>query len=353
VCSYGYFILAPNRWDGAARALHRPLRGACDRLIDVTITQAGAGLRVAADRPLSEADKGPLRAQVARMLRLDEDFALWHRLHPQARRRKFDRLFRSPTLFEDIVKTITGCNVTWPNTMRMNALLCAQAGGGGFPTPAELAALTPPWLAEHCKVGYRAERIIRLARDVTTGKLDLARLQDPARPSAEVYQSLLAIHGIGPYAAGNIMQILGRYDRLAIDTETYRHFRQVHHLPTPRTHAGLRRLHRRIDRHYARYAPYQFLAYWFELWCGYESHAGDARVWDAAVVGRTFTAASLNRDAARHRRTHPEVMGMGATGRPSSGDPCAPDRRHGSAKTPARGTRLKRHSRHAPRAGPA
>ena len=41
-----------------------------------------------------------------------------------------------PERIEDMVKTITGCNVTWRNTMSMNRLLCERLGGGAFPTPA-------------------------------------------------------------------------------------------------------------------------------------------------------------------------------------------------------------------------
>ena len=44
---------------------------------------------------------------------------------------------------------------------------------------------------------------------------------------------------------------------------------------------------------YARFAPYQFLAYWFELWRGYERRVGDARGWNAAQHGATFTAVKL------------------------------------------------------------
>jgi 3-methyladenine DNA glycosylase/8-oxoguanine DNA glycosylase len=298
VCSYGYFILAPNRWDGPTRTLHRPLRGEGERLIKTAIVAAPGKRRQLLVRcavKLRPRERELLTQQIRRMLRLDEDYRAWRRLHPTARRRRFDRLFRSPTLFEDMVKTITGCNVTWPNTMRMNSLLCARVGGGGFPTPAMLAAVRPDWLKRHCKVGYRAGRIVRLARAVASGRLDLARFEDAARSPAELFDELLMIEGIGPYAAANILQLLGRYDRLAIDSETYRHFREVHRAPTPRSPGGLRRLHQRIERYYARFAPYQFLAYWFELWHGYAGHAGDPRMWEAEIHGPTFTAARMRK----------------------------------------------------------
>jgi len=271
--------------------LFRPLCGCDERLVQVVISQHRSGrLRIACDRRVDRQEADSLRQQVTRMFRLDEDFRSWHRVHPAARRQGFGRLFRSPTLFEDMVKTITTCNVTWPNTMHMNTLLCRHVGGGGFPTPRQLAKVRVDTLKRRCKVGYRARSIVGLARRVARGELDLKLFEDRDRSTDDVFRQLLLVHGIGPYGAANLCQLLGRYDRVAIDTETYRHFRQQHGVATP---VNPKKLHRRIEAHYARYAPYQFLAYWFELWCAYEKHAGDARNWDAQQHGPEFTAAKL------------------------------------------------------------
>ena len=295
VCSYGYFMLAPNRWDPAHAVLHTVINGEGDRPVPIRVRMRGRRLtidvddaaesttndsqrsRAIAGNGWSRLDQAAARAAVSRMLRIEEDFSAFHAVHPQARRARFGRLFRSATLFEDIVKTMTGCNTTWASTTRMNALLCEKFGNGGFPTPAKIAAITPAALQRVCKVGYRAQRIIRLAREVDRGRLDLPWFQEPARSTDELIDGLRRIHGIGPYAAANICHLLGRYDRIAIDSETYRHFRQKHNLPTPKSHAGLRRLHGRIDRHFAPFAPYQFLAYWFELWGTYEASHTAAR----------------------------------------------------------------------------
>ncbi len=295
VCSYGYFILAPNRWDPVTRLFQRPLHASEDRLLTVTLWQERRRLKVAHDAAINPLERSRLTTQIRRMLRLDEPpelFRDFQRKLPGARRDNFGRLFHSPTLFEDIVKTITTCNVTWPSTMRMNTLLCQHPGRGGFPTPTQLASLTPAQLKRRCGVGYRADRIVRLARDVASGRLDLARFEDRARSTQDIFDDLLTIHGIGPYAAANLCQLLGRYDRLPIDSETYRHFRITHKISTPRNPL---KLHRRIERHYARFAPYQFLAYWHELWGDYQSHAGDAQQWEAAQHGPTFTAARLKK----------------------------------------------------------
>jgi 3-methyladenine DNA glycosylase/8-oxoguanine DNA glycosylase len=216
-------------------------------------------------------------------------------VHPLAKRRRFDRMFRSPTLFEDMVKTITSCNVTWRNTIAMNRLMVEHVGNGGFPTPEQLADYGEERLKARCKVGYRAERIVRLARAVADGNLDLARFEDPTRTSDELYESFRGIHGLGPYAAANLCHLVGRYDRLPIDTETYRHFCLHFNVKRPKGNdaKGLARLHRKIEKHYAQFAPYPFLAYWFELWEDYQSRKGPAWRWDRDTTGTEFTAALL------------------------------------------------------------
>ena len=164
-------------------------------------------------------------------------------------------MFRSPTLFEDIVKTITGCNVTWPNTMRMNVRCFANTiGGGGFPTPGQLAAGT----------GRHSQTTVQGGLPCSNASCGLATagsqrvnwiwtgFEDPAHCTAKKSSSRLKlIYGIGDYAAGNICQLLGRYDRLAIDTETYRHFRQAYGI-SRRRQIRLK-LHDRIEKHYAQY----------------------------------------------------------------------------------------------------
>lgn len=265
---YGYYALAPNRWDGERSVLHRPVRDGADRVVRLRISAAhdGCQLRIRCGNPVAKAHHAGIKQQVRRMLRIDERFDDWYRLHPAARRHRFARLFRSPTLFEDIVKTVSVCNMAWSGTIRMNQLLCEHIGtDGDFPTPTELARMTPARLAARCKVGYRAERLVRLARDVCKGRIDLAWFEDPARTTDELIAGLRHIYGIGPYAAANIAQHLGRYDQLGVDSETVRLFRDVHKIE-----GSLTKVAAAAERYYAAFAPYQFLAYWFDLWGGYE-----------------------------------------------------------------------------------
>ncbi len=286
VCSYGYFMLEPNRWspvdEPVAGVLRRPLRTREGAPVHVRISQHGDRLRIRCDRPVAKADRPELKGQVRRMLRVDEELRGWWRAHRAAARAGFGRLFRSPTLFEDIVKTITGCNITWPATLRMNRLLCERVGSeGAFPTPAELANWRPSRLARRCGVGYRAERIVRLARDVSRGRMDLGWFDRPERTTEELYAALRTIHGIGDYAANNILQLLGRYERLPIDTETLRHFRERHGVE-----GDERKVAVAARRHFDRFAPYQFLVYWYELWSDYERRFGKAYSWPETTYSR-------------------------------------------------------------------
>ena len=259
VCSYGHFLLAPSRWDRDKQQLHRVLRDTKQRKVHTRISQSikSKPIAIHCDRTLSRDDQAFIKVQAIRMLRIDEDVTPWYKLHRTAKRRGFSRLFRGADLFEDIVKTITSCNVTWPNTVNMNRLLTEHVGHGGFPTPVQVADFGEQRLKDRCKVGYRAGRIAQLGRDVADGKLDLDWFEHEDRTSDEVYDALLKLHGIGPYAAANICMLLGHYGRLAIDTETYRHYCKHYDVKRPKDPS---KLHKRIEKHYGQYDPYAFLA---------------------------------------------------------------------------------------------
>lgn len=307
-CSYGYFLLSPNRWDVREQSLSRVLSLPAGPVL-IRITQpggAGSPLRVAASRSLSAGDRAAAERQVRRMLRLDEsadDIAAFHRLDPRWKRSGRGRLFRSPTLFEDILKTVTSCNVTWPGTVHMNRRLCEVLGETpgpaadeprSFPHAARLARVRPQTLRARCRVGYRDARIVELARlcsrPASRGGVDLERLEDPATPDDAVHRTLLGLPGIGPYAAANIMQLLGRYSRLPLDTESVRHGRTV--LGYTGTSAQVMK---RVRDHYAPFGPHAFRSYWFEMWAFYESKHGPAHTWERDSTGRMFTAAQLNK----------------------------------------------------------
>ena len=308
-CSYGYFLLWPNFWDPAARTLSRVL-DVGGGPVGIVISQregAGSSLRLTLSRAVSAAERGELKRQVSRMLRLDESaatIASFHKADPRWKRSGYGRLFRSPTFFEDVIKTVTSCNIQWPGTIEMNRRLCQVVGerlvlpagrkGGAplelhsFPSAAKMARTRPATLRARCRVGYRDARLVELARLFRSGKVDPAWFEDPATPEAEIHEALLELPGVGPYAAANILQLLGRYGRLPLDTESVRHGKTV--LGFTGTSSQIMK---RVHEHYAPFGEHAFRSYWFELWAYYESKHGKASTWERETTGRMFTAALL------------------------------------------------------------
>ena len=293
VCSYGYFLLPPNVWDPDALTLTRPL-DLDDGIATFTIAQPGdtrgAALRVAADRTLSRAERAHATRLISRMLQLDDDtVAEFHRVDPRWKRSGRARLFRSPTFFEDVIKTVTSCNVQWPSTVTMNRRMC-EVINPAFPRPAQLARRRPATLRARCRVGYRDQRLVDLAKLFVRGEVDPAWFEDPANDDETVRKALIDLPGIGPYAAANIMQLINRYSRIAIDTETYRHAKASLGM------AGSDgQLHKRVTAHYDRFGRQKFRSYWFELLLDYEAKNGPAWTWSPRMPQSSFTAAQLKK----------------------------------------------------------
>ncbi|MCC5827815.1 MAG: hypothetical protein JJU36_00070 [Phycisphaeraceae bacterium] len=273
VTRYGFYLLAPNQWDARRLELKRPLRlqGQNGAPVTVSIRPSRRGdlaIRIGSSRALGPVQRRRVDRQIIRMLRLDEDFQPWFARHEDASKVGFARLFRSPTLFEDIIKTQTSCNMAWSGTIRMNQRLCSLHPDGAFPSPRELLELGEAGLRQRCGVGYRARWMIGLAEAVVSGTLDLDQLESHRFDTAKLERKLARLPGVGPYARANLLMLLGRYDRLAFDTEMVRVAREHLGIDVSRTPAGLKRLRARLERHYAPYGPWAFLAYWYDLWFG-------------------------------------------------------------------------------------
>lgn len=305
-CSYGYFLLAPNHWNPHTLTFHRtftlenqPVKGLIwqgDRpafsAVPIRSIPRGSSLTVALESTLSDAQRRELSAQVHRMLNLHENHTVvrsFHRADPRFKASGRARLFRSPTLFEDVIKTVTSCNVAWPSTIIMNKRLCEVVGeAGAFPTPAQLARTRVATLRARCSVGYRDQRLIDLAKLFHTNQIDEAHLTNPATSDEEVLDFLLELPGIGPYAAANILQLLGRYAHLPLDTESVRHGRTILGFK-----GSSAQIMKKVKAHFAPMRQHTFRSYWFEMWEFYEAKRGKSWTWDRETTGKTFTASAL------------------------------------------------------------
>jgi N-glycosylase/DNA lyase len=182
-------------------------------------------------------------------------------------------MVRSPTVFEDVVKTICTTNTSWGGTTRMVNALVEHLGekapgapasgpyGRAFPTPQAMAAAPQRFYKEVAGTGYRGPYLKTLSTDVARGRVDLEALAGALPedlPDDEVAAQLQALPGVGPYAAAHIMLMLGRYDRLILDSWTR---------PTYARLLGKKRPvgDRTIERRFKRYGRYAGLAFWLFL----------------------------------------------------------------------------------------
>ena len=102
VCSYGYFLLAPNHWLVDSQTFARVLElGGGPAAVKIS-QLPDATLRARFDRRLERAEQAEARGQIRRMFSLDTDpgeIRAFHRLDPRWKKSGRARLFRSPDVF--------------------------------------------------------------------------------------------------------------------------------------------------------------------------------------------------------------------------------------------------------------
>jgi 3-methyladenine DNA glycosylase/8-oxoguanine DNA glycosylase len=273
--SHGFAGLAPTLLDEEARTLALTIRVPRGRPRRVRLAGGGparARVDVLGPRPGPTVVAAVLDG-VAHVLRLDQDLSgFYRRVHDDPdlawAAAGAGRMLRSPTVFEDVVKTICTTNCAWGATVRMvNALVAhlgePALGGDGpltnaFPTPAAMAAAPESFYRDVVRAGYRGAYLRSLAASVAGGTLDLealGRATPEEIPDEELEGSLLALPGVGPYAAAHIMMTLGRHSRLILDSWTR---------PTYARMAGRRGpvADRLIERRFRRYGDFAGLAFW-------------------------------------------------------------------------------------------
>jgi N-glycosylase/DNA lyase len=294
VRSHGWYDLAPWRWDEERGVLSRPVALATGRIVVAEVARGEPGLafRALARGRLGAAEARAAREALATCLALDEDLAPFRaragaleRERAAGRRdlpdlrwalaRGAGRLLRSPTVFEDAVKTLCTTNCSWSLTRVMVERLCSTLGGEGpggeraFPSPAAMAARGEPFYRETIRAGYRAPYLVALAREVADGRLELEGLRKSELPTPELLRRLRAILGFGPYAAEHLLRLLGRHDHLALDSWTRAKLaalRGRRRIPSDRT----------LRRWYAPYGAWAGLAMWLEVTADWH---GDRPAW--------------------------------------------------------------------------
>lgn len=277
--SHGWAGLPPTSWDDKKGVLQRVKRLRDGKVVRLSISDAGSveaprvAIAVEHAGALSSEQETEIEDMVGRILRTDEDLLPFYALcqergTPWTRATEgFGRLLRSPTLFEDAVKTICTTNIQWGGTLRMVQGLVDVLGAPypadpslhAFPTPQAVAAAPPETFTETVRLGYRGPYVHALAQRVTSGTFDLEGLYDSDLPTPALRKELLSIKGVGAYSAATLLMLLGRYDYLAVDTE-FRQFVQERYFD------GHRPSDAEARAVYDDWGAWKYLAYWFEHW---------------------------------------------------------------------------------------
>jgi len=260
VRSHGWYDLPPFTYDAASGVLQVTAnsgRGAAE----LKFRGVDGGLEVAAMPTLAPAS---VRALTSRIFSLDVDLVAFVEVacaDPDlswAVAGGHGRFLRAPSLWEDAVKMLLTTNCSWAATRGMVRRAVEAFGeGGAFPTPDAIARRREATVDRAVRSGYRTPALLALARNVASGRLDLAAWEDPRRESGEVREAIIEQPGFGPYAAEGLLRLIGRHDFFAIDSWTRMKYREIHPFRGS--------LERSIARRYGPYGKFQGLAFWLDL----------------------------------------------------------------------------------------
>lgn len=241
------------------------------------------------------------------LLRLDDDLDGFYRSISKDERmawmahHRAGRLVRSPTVWEDLVKTMCTTNCSWGLTKSMVSNLVGKLGseppplGGGinvvkdrvkepmwematvvppayaggsdrkaFPTAEAMASQNEAFFREEIRAGYRSPYFVELAEKVASGELDPQSWLVSDLPTPELKKEMKKVKGVGDYAAENLLKLVGRYDGLALDSFLRSQFYKTHNKEKVCPD-------KKIERHYKKYGQWRGLVIWCDMterWIG-------------------------------------------------------------------------------------
>ncbi|MEP6742941.1 MAG: hypothetical protein ABJB61_10625 [bacterium] len=270
VISHGWCELLPFEIDRDKWILRRVLDLKDEQPVTIAITATSRQMRLKTSRRLSQRATKKVIAEVRHMLRLDDDMAGFYSLMTLENEFAWvasqgaGRMLRSPTVFEDLVKMICTTNCSWALTEKMVTGLVQnlgrQAGDGRrtFPTPEAMALMPLKFYVNEVRAGYRSAYLKELADRVASRNLDVEQWLHSPLATPELIKEMRGVKGVGPYAAENLLKLLGRYDGLALDSWTRAKFFTVRN-------KGRKATDKKIARYYSRFNEWRGLVLWCDV----------------------------------------------------------------------------------------
>ncbi len=278
IYSHGWCSLPPFSVDKQAGSLRRmlALSGGTTALCNLSEGRTKILVRIRSATRLSKRETNEVKRLIGESLRLGEDFSEFYRETSRYSRFRWigktgsGRLLRAPTVFEDVVKMMCTTNCSWSLTESMVGNLTRRLGekldgSYGFPSPQALAGVSESYIRRSIRAGYRSPYLVEFARAVASGTLDVESWRHSPLSTEALFEKVTSVKGIGPYAAGNILRLLGRYDYLALDSWVRKKFYEVHH-------RGRKVSDSTIERHYASFGKWRGLFFWLDMTKDWYAH---------------------------------------------------------------------------------
>jgi hypothetical protein len=264
--AHGWNQLAPFFWDDGTGVLSLAVLIG-DTSLDVSVRQSGMSAKatITSLRPLDTDVRNRLRKMLRRCLGLDVDTS---RLLAKAKtvgpdyaglvRAGAGRLLRSPTLWEDAVKTLFTTNCSWSLTKRMCTAVCSDifspatpSGVHPFPPPRRLSAYASDHLKTLIPVGYRADYLTELAERFLHDP-ELSGLETREYDYSAADEIVRRSKGFADYACAHLLVLAGYYHRIPVDTTVVAFLKKNHRVRKPASF---------ITRHYRTWGA--------DMWWGY------------------------------------------------------------------------------------
>ena len=157
VRSHGWIQMTPFA-ETPDHGLAYVIRLSTGKVLHFKVHAVDSDLGVDTSEMLTKAEEAELKQTITWMLDLDQDFTEFYALARQEPKlvrmveRQAGRVLRSPTLFEDVIRTLLTTNTLWKHTLRMCRELTTRYGDPlsddpeqhAFPTPERLAQVDDP-----------------------------------------------------------------------------------------------------------------------------------------------------------------------------------------------------------------
>jgi 3-methyladenine DNA glycosylase/8-oxoguanine DNA glycosylase len=273
VNSHGWERLAPFSLNRADRVLTR-IERLPSQLSRLEIRYNDTiDVMVRSENQLTTADRAYVNEFIAHCFVFDWDLSRCYAkvandtTYSFIKEQRLGRLLLAPSMWENLVKTQFLTNTHARHTTTMAAKFCTLGDPFGekhaFPTPAQVLAKSVDELERQTSTGYRAKYIRSLAEAIASG-FDPESLRNPTLSYEEISDRVRALYGFGEYSASYVLKLLGRFERISIDTVIRRYFKEI---------AGKENAtDDDINAYYERFGEFKGLVAWWEV-----SHRADAK----------------------------------------------------------------------------